>query len=98
MTIYNKEMKKTIRGVEDTYSYTKRKQRRLYALGRGLQRENRRKRSKKLRRGEETWGKKSKDKENAEGKRLMEWIEEKWMGSIEWRQIRGRRRGMDLYR
>jgi hypothetical protein len=39
MTIYNKEMKKTIRGVEDTYSYTKRKQRRLYALGRGLQRE-----------------------------------------------------------
>jgi hypothetical protein len=43
-------------------------------------------------------GKKSKDKENAEGKRLMEWIEEKWMGSIEWRQTRGRRRGMDLYR
>jgi hypothetical protein len=68
MTIYNKEMKKTIRGVEDTYSYTKRKQRRLYAIGRGFQRENRRKRSKKLRRGEETWGKNPKTRKMQRGK------------------------------
>jgi hypothetical protein len=68
MTIYNKEMKKTIRGVEDTYSYTKRKQRRLHALERGFQRENRRKRSKKLRRGEETWGKNPKTRKMQRGK------------------------------
>jgi hypothetical protein len=37
---------------------------------------------------------KSKDKvENAERKRLMEWIEENG-----WEQTRGRRRGMDLYK
>jgi hypothetical protein len=55
----------------------------LYTLGRRLQRENRRKRSKKLERGE---GKrKSKDKvENAEGKKLIE-------------ETRGRRRGIGLY-
>jgi hypothetical protein len=59
----------------------------LYTLGRGLQqRENRRKRSMKLGRGEGGWENKIQSKvENAEGKRLMEWIEE-----IE--------RGMDLYR
>jgi hypothetical protein len=53
MTIYSKEMKTTVRGVKD-----KRKQRRMYALGRGLQRENRSKRSKKLGRGKEGWEKK----------------------------------------
>jgi hypothetical protein len=57
--------------------YNERKQRKMYALGRGLQQENRRKRSKKLGRGEGGWEKKSKGKvENTEGKRLMEWIEE----------------------
>jgi hypothetical protein len=53
MTIYSKEMKTTVRRVKD-----KRKQRRMYALGRGLQRENRSKRSKKLGRGKEGWEKK----------------------------------------
>jgi hypothetical protein len=52
----------------------------MYAHGRGLQLKNRRKRSKKLGRREEVRGdgkRKSKDKvENAERKRLMEWIEE----------------------
>jgi hypothetical protein len=52
MTIYSKEMKTTVRGAKD-----KRKQRRMYALGRGLQRENRSKRSKKLGRGEGGMGK-----------------------------------------
>jgi hypothetical protein len=51
----------------------------MYAHGRGLQRENRRKRSKKL--GEEGGGGMGKENpknkvENAEGKRLMEWIQE----------------------
>jgi hypothetical protein len=61
-------------------------QRRLYVLGRGLQRENRRKRSKKLGRG---GGRKSKDKvENAEGKRLMKWITmEKKQGDEELERI-----------
>jgi hypothetical protein len=46
----------------------------LYTLGRGVQRENR---SKKLGRGERDGKRKSKDKvEIAEGKGLMEWIEE----------------------
>jgi hypothetical protein len=40
----------------------------LYTLGRGLQWENRRKRRKKLGREDKV--------ETAEGKRLMEWIEE----------------------
>jgi hypothetical protein len=65
MTIYSKEMKTTIRGVEDN---NKRKQRRLYALGRGLQRENRRKRSKKLGRGEGRWGKNPKTRKMQRGK------------------------------
>jgi hypothetical protein len=48
----------------------------MYAHGRGLQRENMRKRSKKLGRGE-GWEKKiQKQGGNAE-KRLMKWIEEK---------------------
>jgi hypothetical protein len=43
---------------------------------------------------------KSKDKvENAEGKKLMGWIEENgWEVCIEREQTRGRRRGMNLYR
>jgi hypothetical protein len=44
LTIYSKEMKTSRRRVEND----ERKQARLYTLGRGLQRENRRKRSKKL--------------------------------------------------
>jgi hypothetical protein len=61
--------------------YNKRKQRRLYALGKRLQPKSRRKRRKKLGTREEGWEKKSKDKdkdkvENAEGKRLMKWNEE----------------------
>jgi hypothetical protein len=52
----------------------------LYTLRRKLQRENKRKRRKKLGRGEGDGKRKSKDKvENAEGKRLIKWIEEnKW--------------------
>jgi hypothetical protein len=77
--------------------YNERKQGRMYAHGRGLQLKNRRKRSKKLGRREEERGdgkRKSKDKvENAERKRLMEWIEENGR-----EQTRGRRRGMDLYK
>jgi hypothetical protein len=54
MTIYSKEMKTTIIiGVEDAMK--KKKQGRMYALRRGLQRENRRKRSKKLGRSERGW-------------------------------------------
>jgi hypothetical protein len=49
----------------------------MYAHGRGLQWGNRRKRSKKLDRGEGGGQIKSKNQlENAEGKRLMEWNEE----------------------
>jgi hypothetical protein len=51
VTIYGKEMKTTRR----RRRRNERKQERLYTLGRGLQRENRRKRSKKLGRGEVEW-------------------------------------------
>jgi hypothetical protein len=63
MTIYSRkeDNKKTCRRRNE------RKQGRLYTLGRRLELENRRKRDGK---------RKSKEKvENAEGKRLMEWIE-----------------------
>jgi hypothetical protein len=66
MTIYSKDMKTTRRGVEGT-----RKENRNF---------NRRKGERGARNWEEERGdgkRKSKDKmENAEGKRLMEWIEE----------------------
>jgi hypothetical protein len=61
----------------------------LYTLARGLQRENRRKRSKKLEEEREDGKRKSKDKvENAEGNRLMEWIEEN-----EWEILNGNKQG-----
>jgi hypothetical protein len=61
----------------------------MYTLGRGVQRENRRKRSKKLGRGEGDGKRKSKDKvEIAEGKRLMEWIEENG-----WEVLKGNKLG-----
>jgi hypothetical protein len=61
----------------------------MCAHGRVLQRENRRKRSRKLGRGEEEWEKKIKDNvENAEGKRLMEWIEENG-----WEVLNGNKQG-----
>jgi hypothetical protein len=60
MTIYSKAMKTT------------KKQGRSHTLGKGHQQENRRKRSKKLERGEGDGKRKSKDKvENAKGKRLV---------------------------
>jgi hypothetical protein len=62
-------------------------QRRLYVLGRGFQRENRRKRSKKLGRRGGDGKRKSKDKvENTEEKRLMKWIAmEKNKGTKNWK-------------
>jgi hypothetical protein len=61
----------------------------VYSFGGGLQRENRRNRSKKLGRSEGDGKRKSKDKmENAEGKRLMEWIEENG-----WEVLSGNKQG-----
>jgi hypothetical protein len=51
MTIYSKEMKTTRRRVEDAMKENREDR----SLGRGFQRENRRKRSKKLGRGETRW-------------------------------------------
>jgi uncharacterized protein YeeX (DUF496 family) len=59
-----------------------------------LQRENRRKRSRKLRRGVEEWEKKIKDNvENAEGKRLVEWIEENGWEELNGNKQRDEERG-----
>jgi hypothetical protein len=72
----------------------KRKQRRMYAHGRELQWENRRKGSKKLGRGEEGWEKKiQRQCGKCRGKEIDGMDRRKWMGSIEWEQTRGRRRG-----
>jgi hypothetical protein len=61
----------------------------MYAHGRGLQWENRRKRSKKLGRREGGGQIKSKNQlENAEGKRLMEWNEENG-----WEVLNGSKQG-----
>jgi hypothetical protein len=75
MTIYSKDMKTTRRGVEG-----KRKENREDRILLGGGNFNRRKGERGARNWEEERGdgkRKSKDKmENAEGKRLMEWIEE----------------------
>jgi hypothetical protein len=84
MTMYSKDVKTTRRPVENAM-----KENREYVHGRGLQRGNRRKRSKKLGRGEWDGKRKSKDKvENAAGRRLMEWIEENG-----WEVLNGNKQG-----
>jgi hypothetical protein len=86
MTIYSKEMKTTVRGAKDRIK----EERRMYALGRELQRENRKKRSKKLGRGEGGWEKKiQKQCGKCKGKETDGMDARKWMGSIEWKQRRG---------
>jgi hypothetical protein len=86
MIIYSKKMKTTRRRVGRP---NERKQRRLYILGRGLQRENRRKRNKKLGRGEGGWEKKF---QRQGGKCREEETDgmdrRKWMGGIEREQRR----------
>jgi hypothetical protein len=69
----------------------------LYTLGRELQRENRRKRSKNLERGEGGWEKKIQGGK-CKGEVTDGMDRRKWMGSIEREQTMGRRRGMDLNR
>jgi hypothetical protein len=91
MTIYSKEVKTIRTRVEDAMKENREE---CKLIGRGLQRENRRKRSKKWGRGKGDGKRKFKNKvENLEGKRLMELIEKKCMGSVEREQTRGRRRG-----
>jgi hypothetical protein len=65
----------------------------VYSLGGDLLRwENRRKRSKKLWKGQGDGKRKSKSKvENTEGKRLVEWIEEN-----EWEVLNGNKEGDDI--
>jgi hypothetical protein len=86
MTIYSKEMKTTRRRNE-------RKQGRLYTHGRGLQQENRRKRSKKLGRGEGVWEEKIQRKDGkCKGDETDGMDRRKGMGDIEREQTRARRR------
>jgi hypothetical protein len=70
----------------------------MYAHGRGLQRENKRKRNRKLARGEGGWEKKvQKLGGKCRGEETDGMDRRKLMGGIEREQARGRRRGMDLY-
>jgi hypothetical protein len=81
MTKYSKEMKTRRRGVEDTI---KKKHGRMYAHWRGFQLENRRKRSKKVGRGEEGWEKKiQKQGGKCRGEETDGIDGRKWMGNIE---------------
>jgi hypothetical protein len=80
MTIYSKVMKTTIRGVEVTI---KKKQGRSYTLRRGLQWENRRKRSKKLGSGEGGWEKKiQRQGGKCRGEETDGMDPRKWMGVL----------------
>jgi hypothetical protein len=97
MTIYSKEMK--ILNKKTCRRRNERKQGRLYTLARGLQRENRRKRSKKLRRREGGWEKKiQRQGGKCRGEENDGMDRRKWKGSIGREQTRRRRRGMNLYR
>jgi hypothetical protein len=74
------------------------KQGRSYTLERVLQRENRKKRSKQLGRGEGGWEKKIQRQGGKCREEETDGIDRrKSMGSIERDQTRRRRRGMDLY-
>jgi hypothetical protein len=65
----------------------------MYAHGRGLHRENTRKGSKKLGRGEEGWEKKiQRQCGKRRGKEIGGMDRRKWMGRIEWEQTKGRRK------
>jgi hypothetical protein len=69
----------------------------MYALGRGLQRENRRKRRKKLGRGEGGWEKKiQRQGVKRRGEETDGMDRRKWMGSVEREETRGRKREMDI--
>jgi hypothetical protein len=71
----------------------------MYAHGRGLQRENKRKKNRKLARGELEWEKKIlKQGGKCRGEETDGIDRRKWMGGIELEQARGRRREMNLYR
>jgi hypothetical protein len=92
-TRYSKEMEDN----KKTCRRRKRKQGRSYTLGRGIQREKRRKRSKKLGRGEGAWEKKiQRQGGKCRGEETDGMDRRKWMGGIEREQTRGRRRRMDL--
>jgi hypothetical protein len=77
----------------------KKKQRRLYTLWRGLQRDNRRKRRKKLETGKGEWEKKiQRQGGKCRGEETDGIDRRKWMRGIEREPTRGRRKEMDLYR
>jgi hypothetical protein len=95
MTIYSKEMKTTIIiGVEDAMKENRED---CMLFGGDFNGRIGERGARNWEEVREDGKRKSKDKvENAEGKRLMEWIK-KWMGSTEWEQTRRRRREMDTH-